>query len=96
MAANFADDPKFSLGNVVMTSGAEDVLNIFDIIYILERHQSGDWGDMDEEDQATNEAALNPEYPQRLMSSYEVNDETVWVITEFDRSVTTILLPEEY
>lgn len=63
---------------------------------LLARHEKGDWGDMDAEDLATNDrAAANG---GRLLSSYNlpITGEPVWVITEADRSATTILLPEEY
>lgn len=59
------------------------------------RHASGDWGEISEDDKATNDYALvNGE---RLFSSYEYNKDTkIWIITEWDRSATTILFPEEY
>jgi hypothetical protein len=87
---------KFSLGTVVMTAGAHDVLQWRNPREFLSRHVNGDWGDMPEEDKEENERGLDPEYPQRLMSCYVVDGEKIWVITEQDRSVTTILLPDEY
>ena len=67
----------------------------------LQRHQCGDWGTVGKDDAAENELSLKEGY--RLLSAYEVptNDEDnktvkIWIITEADRSVTTILLPEEY
>lgn len=62
----------------------------------LQRHCAGDWGDaLDEHDVAANTAAL--EHGDRLLSSYVLSDETkVWIITEADRSVTTVLFPEDY
>jgi len=89
----------FSLGQVVATHGAMDMLrrNGKDPSQYLARHLRCDWGDLDREDIATNAAALNPENPQRLLSAYQVTPtEKIYVITEYDRSVTTILLPEEY
>jgi hypothetical protein len=60
----------------------------------LARHATGDWGDLCSFDQRQNEIALRDGY--RVFSSYEVPAGKVWIITEADRSVTTILLPEEY
>jgi hypothetical protein len=62
---------------------------------LLQRHASGDWGDVCEEDRVANNDAL--QYGDRLLSSYAISENIkIWVITEYDRSVTTILLPSEY
>jgi hypothetical protein len=61
---------------------------------LLSRHQRGDWGDLCKEDKQTNEQALAT--GERIFSSYQLATAKFWVITEADRSVTTILLPEEY
>jgi len=61
---------------------------------LLARHATGDWGELCAFDRRQNEIGLREGY--RIFSSYEVPTERVWVITEADRSVTTILLPEEY
>lgn len=61
---------------------------------LLRRHGQGDWGGLCVEDQRTNELALAS--GGRLMSSYQMGRDRVWVITEADRSATTLLLPEEY
>lgn len=59
------------------------------------RHATGDWGDMCEEDKAINDYAL--EHGERLFSSHNYNEDTkIWIITEWDRSATTILFPSEY
>jgi hypothetical protein len=59
------------------------------------RHQSGDWGDLSEEDRQENEFSLQHGF--RLLSVYQTaNGESIWVITVADRSATTILLPSEY
>ena len=58
------------------------------------RHASGDWGDLCEEDKAVNDDALKN--GGRLFSAYKKDDTTIWIITEWDRSVTTILFPSEY
>jgi len=60
----------------------------------LARHKTGDWGELCAFDRRQNEIALRDGY--RVLSSYETMAGRVWIITEADRSVTTILLPEEY
>jgi hypothetical protein len=84
------------LGRVVATPGALKLLmekggHPFDY---LTRHAAGDWGELCAFDRRQNEIALRDGY--RVLSSYEVPAGRVWVITEADRSITTILLPEEY
>jgi hypothetical protein len=84
------------LGRVVATPGALQLLteartHPFDY---LARHATGDWGDLCAFDPRQNEIALREGL--RVLSSYEVPVGRVWIITEADRSVTTILLPEEY
>lgn len=91
--------PRFSLGRTVATANAMEVLARRDqeglISTVLARHVLGDWGDVPPEDAETNEQALKQ--GGRLMSVYKVDDSlTLWVITERDRSYTTILLPEDY
>jgi len=89
--------PLFPLGQVVATPGALDVLENTQQTpaEFLFRHRTGDWGNLDIEDIQTNEEALL--YGNRLMSAYTLADDTrIWIITEWDRSVTTILLPSEY
>jgi hypothetical protein len=62
---------------------------------LLRRHLSGDWGELDDHDKAVNRQAL--EMGLRVMSSYRIRTGAkVWIITEADRSVTTVLLPSEY
>ena len=61
---------------------------------LLARHATGDWGELCAFDRRQNEIALREGY--RVLSSYPFGEERVWVITEADRSTTTILLPEEY
>jgi hypothetical protein len=89
--------PLFSLGQVVATPGALDALQSADQtpFEFLGRHAAGDWGDLCEEDRHENERALK--CGNRLFSAYKLSDGTkLWVITEWDRSVTTLLLPSEY
>jgi len=63
-------------------------------VTLLALHQAGDWGTVDDEDRQANEAALRD--GTRFLSSYGEGDDRLWVITEADRSVTTILRPDEY
>ena len=87
----------FPLGRLVATPGAlallrragEDLLPA-----LLERHRSGDWGEVPEEDAQENEFSVR--YGFRILSSYRVAGERLWIITERDRSATTLLLPSEY
>jgi hypothetical protein len=94
----FCDAPRFSLGQLVATPGAIRMMErtgaTADVL--LRRHQSGDWGDLPPEDAAENEFAIGREL--RILSSYgaPTGEDRLWVITEADRSVTTILQPEEY
>ena len=90
-------EPLFDLGQVVATPGALRALERADEspFAYLERHVTGDWGDLVEEDRQENELALKSGF--RLFSAYRLDDETrIWIITEHDRSVTTLLLPSEY
>ncbi|NOR70654.1 MAG: hypothetical protein GQ532_13340 [Methylomarinum sp.] len=89
--------PLFALGKTVATPGALVVMQGIDIspLSLLSRHQCGDWGDLDDEDKAENETSLKENF--RIFSSYNLAEKIkLWVITEADRSATTILLPEEY
>jgi hypothetical protein len=87
----------FPLGRLVATPGALDLLRSVGEDFLpalLERHQSGDWGDVPAEDARENEVSVK--YGFRVLSSYQVNGETLWVVTKRDRSATTLLLPSEY
>ena len=86
----------FALGDVVATPAALALLEQHQILPLplLGRHLAGDWGDVPPDDADANEAALSS--GGRLLSSYRVGDARVWVITEADRSSTTLLLPSEY
>lgn len=87
----------FSLGKVVYTQGIEQLLdnNVgANLSIYLQRHQSGDWGETCIEDKITNDEATKT--GERVISNYTICDQSVWIITERDRSVTTILLPCEY
>ena len=84
------------LGRVVATPGALKLLSEAseDLFGYLARHATGDWGELCSFDRRQNEIALREGL--RVLSSYEVPAGRVWIITEADRSVTSILLPEEY
>ena len=86
----------FPLGRVMATPGALKVLDEAgeDPLSLLSRHRSGDWGELDAHDQKENERSLKNGW--RVLSAYPIGERKVWIITEADRSVTTILLPEEY
>ena len=60
----------------------------------LNRHAKCDWGDVCDEDKKANDFALDNK--ERILSSYEITGEKIWIITEWDRSVTTVLFPSEY
>ena len=85
----------FPLGQTVITPGAIAVLANTDVLNALALHAAGDWGDVCSEDRFANDEALRT--GARLLSAYRTCDGVkFWIITEADRSVTTILLPEEY
>lgn len=85
----------FSLGQVVITPSARDELHPDDVAQSLVRHARGDWGDCGKADAAENELSLREGF--RLFSVYHDRSGTkFWIITEADRKVTTILLPEDY
>lgn len=89
-------EPKFELGDVVMTQGASDILSDQPLLHeCLVRHAKGDWGDLSDHDRKANDEALKT--GERIFSAYTIaDDKKIWIITEADRSVTTFLLPEEY
>jgi hypothetical protein len=88
---------RFFLGRVVATPGALRALEKAEQLpaEILDRHVNGDWGDVPEADKQENEFSV--EHGLRIISAYTTNaGEKIWIITEADRSYTTILLPSEY
>jgi hypothetical protein len=88
---------RFSLGQVVATPGALQALKEAkqEPWEFLERHQSGDWGELSQQDKRENELSLRKGF--RILSAYRTSKGVrLWIITEADRSATTILLPEEY
>lgn len=87
--------PNSSNHSVVVTRAALQALAREDMERALDRHFKGDWGDLVEEDKAANEVALLD--GSRLLSTYhDRNGVKFWIITEADRSLTTVLLPEDY
>lgn len=85
---------RFPLGQVVATSNATVRLSSEEVWNALRRHASGDWGDLSPEDMLANDAALN--FGGRIFSAYGQGEHRFWIITEADRSATTVLLPEDY
>ena len=87
---------RFPLGRIVVTPGAAKALSDSNLqaLVLLRRHQTGDWGSVPPEDAKENELSLREGF--RIISSYKVADTKVWIITEANRSLTTILLPSEY
>ena len=90
--------PLFPAGQIVATPGALALLEQANKtpLEFVSRHLRGDWGDdLCQDDKTENELSLKQGF--RLLSSYKVTEtEKVWIITEADRSVTTLLLPSEY
>ena len=85
----------FQLGRIVATPNALRNVTHDDIIRAIQRHQVGDWGDVDQDDWHENELSLEKGF--RLLSAYHAKNGTkFWIITEADRSATTVLLPEDY
>lgn len=98
MALLRSSRPRFPIGRLMFTGGIHQLmlhgqLNPLPYLY---RHAQGDWGDLSDSDRRRNDAALKSG-ESRLFSSYTVTPQlTLWIITEWDRSVTTLLLPSEY
>ena len=90
---------KFRLGEIFMTRGINDKVAddegfakfVFDS---LKRHANGDWGDLCEGDKQENELSLKEDI--RIFSAYQFKEGKIWIITNADRSATTVLFPEEY
>ena len=95
MSATAVSAAKFPLGRIVATPNALNHLTQDDIRSGIIRHQAGDWGDLDADDRKENDLAL--EKGTRLLSVYQAsNGVKFWIITEADRSATTVMLPEDY
>src|SRR6516162_5039398 len=96
-------EPCFELGIVVATPGALEACSNLHMQKCLARHLTGDWGIVSDEDREENELALSEGF--RILSAYPIDaakpcegfgPNTLWIITEADRSATTFLLPDEY
>jgi len=88
--------PLFPLGRLVSTPGAIAFCeeHLIPLIGLVRRHLQGDWGDLCESDKQLNSEAI--QLGNRILSSYVFPAGKIWIITEHDRSVTTVLLPDEY
>jgi hypothetical protein len=87
----------FPLGQTLITPGADEAIRYAGQLPLefLLKHQAGDWGDVCKEDWRENDLSLKQGF--RILSSYRTKaGEKIWLITEWDRSVTTVLLPSEY
>jgi len=85
----------FRLGRIVATPNALQSITQDDILTGIQRHQAGDWGNLTEDDREANDRALTQ--GGRILSAYlATNGIKFWLITEADRSITTVLLPEDY
>ncbi|MBS1702849.1 MAG: hypothetical protein JST12_14390 [Armatimonadetes bacterium] len=86
---------KFPLGEIAATANVTKEVPHEELLLLLRRHAQCDWGDLEEHDQLANWHSLAD--GKRLVSSYETSSgRTVWIITEGDRSATTMLLPTDY
>lgn len=86
---------KFRLGKIVTAPNALSQLTQGDILFGIQRHQAGDWGDLSEHERKANDHAIVER--RRIWSVYHTGqDVKFWIITEADRSATTVLLPDDY
>lgn len=85
---------RFKAGTIVATVGATMIATEDQIRALVARHLRGDWGDVCPEDAKANEAALK--WGKRVMSSYKIGEDRLWVLTEADRASTCVLTPGEY
>lgn len=88
------NDAKFPLGQLVITANVHAQLDREAVQEGLSRHAAGDWGEVSPEDRQENELSLKEGF--RLLSVYRDRDRKFWIITEADRSVTTVLMPDDY
>ena len=87
--------PLFPFGKLMITRGVAEIGFALDqLLNLLHRHVTGDFGEIDEEDRQENLLSIREGF--RIMSAYTINDTKLWCITEADRRSTTILLPNEY
>lgn len=88
------EEPRFPLGRLLITTNAQGQLKPEEVNAGLSRHASGDWGNVCKDDAQQNDEAMID--GDRLLSSYPGKAGTFWIITEADRSATTVLMPEDY
>jgi hypothetical protein len=88
----------FELGKITMTPSAISIIAGFKVAVgdLLDRHERGDYGDVSEVDWRENTFALLPESIERIMSVYTIKDKKLWVITDPDRKLTTLLTEEDF
>lgn len=91
--------PRFNLGKLVMTSGIQNIINEnpnyqYELVNYLNRYLNEDWGDLCDSDKQMNEDAIKNN--ERILASYATTGGSIYIITERDRSYTTILLRNEY
>lgn len=84
----------FEMGQIIQTKTVATEMHPIVVMVALKRHSLCDWGDVPPEDKLSNEEALT--FGGRLLSEFKLNSRRIWVITEANRSVTTVLFPEEY
>ncbi len=87
----------FELGQIVATDSIATLMTNYeiDVYELLQRHAKGDWGDLDDTDKKSNDRALRSD--RMILSSYTLDSgKIIWIKTEHDRSVTTLMLPEEW
>lgn len=94
MILNQPLEPKFPIGKVAVTPHALEVVTLEELISGLRRHSEGDWGNVDPDDAVMNDEALK--HGNRILSVYGKGKHRFWIITEADRAVTTILMPDDY
>lgn len=92
--SNLIPQDFFRLGQIIATPGAMQTVSTSEAVNLLRRHAAKDWGNLSGADRRENERSLKD--GSRILSSYQRQDGKIWIITEADRSATTILLPEEY
>jgi hypothetical protein len=95
MQTDILGQPRFEMGNIFTTPGADELITngLLADLY-LDRHWRGDWGDIDAEDKDANEQALV--HGDRLLSCFNTAVGRIWIVTEADRTTTSILTPDEY
>ena len=88
----------FELGQITITPAAISVIARFKVPIgdLLDRHEKGDYGEVSETDWRENTLALLPESVERIMSVYNLGSEKLWIITDPDRKLTTLLIEDDF